>query len=367
MRALLSAALVALSASSARALAPRPASLRRGSALLMSKGPPLGDKYCVDLSRTVRRKTSTVTAGPVKIGSDHPIALQTMTTTDTKDVQASVDQIMKCHDMGADLVRLTVQGRKEAEAAMKIRESLFQKGYDVPLVADIHFQPKVALMVADAFEKIRVNPGNFADGTKSFEEMVYENMDDFQAERPHIEELFIPLVEKCKRLNRAMRIGTNHGSLSARVMSFYGDTPEGMVESAIEFAEICRDQDYHNFVFSMKASNPVVMVQAYRRLAARMYDLDWNYPLHLGVTEAGEGEDGRMKSAIGIGTLLQDGLGDTIRVSLTEDPELELAPCRELARLGTVAAAPESESRYTIVPPFSETKRDFAQFERRKG
>eukprot|EP00636_Phaeomonas_parva_P008172 CAMPEP_0118853360 /NCGR_PEP_ID=MMETSP1163-20130328/1976_1 /TAXON_ID=124430 /ORGANISM="Phaeomonas parva, Strain CCMP2877" /LENGTH=735 /DNA_ID=CAMNT_0006785903 /DNA_START=126 /DNA_END=2333 /DNA_ORIENTATION=+ len=328
---------------------------------------PLGDQYCVDQYRTTRRKTRTVEAGPVKIGSEHPITLQTMTNTNTKDVMATVDQVMRCKDLGADLVRLTVQGKKEAEACMHIRETLFKKGYDVPLVADIHFQPKVAMMVAECFEKIRVNPGNFADGTKSFEETVYETQEEYNAERGHIEELFIPLVEKCKSLNRAIRIGTNHGSLSARVMSFYGDTPEGMVESAIEFADICREQDYHNFLFSMKASNPVVMVSAYRRLAARMYDLDWDYPLHLGVTEAGEGEDGRMKSAIGIGTLLSDGLGDTIRVSLTEDPELELAPCGELARLGRVAASPEVEKLYINVPDYKETKRDFANFERRKG
>lgn len=337
---------------------------RRGSAIRMSS---LGDKYCADLYRTTRRKTRTVTAGPVSIGSEHPIALQTMTNTDTKDIQATVDQVMRCADLGADLVRLTVQGKREAEACMKIRDTLFQKGYDTPLVADIHFQPKVAMMVAECFEKIRVNPGNFADGTKSFAETVYETEEEFRAERGHIEELFVPLVEKCKSLNRAMRIGTNHGSLSARVMSFYGDSPVGMVESAVEFADICRENDYHNFVFSMKASNPVVMVQAYRQLAAKMYDLDWDYPLHLGVTEAGEGEDGRMKSAIGIGTLLQDGLGDTIRVSLTEDPHLEMAPCKELARIGTAAASAEAQKLFINVPSYEETKRDFREFTRRAG
>lgn len=295
-------------------------------------------KYCESYSQTRRRPTRTVEAGNVKIGSDHPIALQTMTTTDTRDIEATVDQVKRCADAGADLVRITVQGRKEAEACGKIRDRLFQDGYDVPLVADIHFQPAIAMLVADAFEKIRINPGNFADGAKKFETINYDDPAQFQAEKEGIKELFAPLVEKCKKLNRAMRIGTNHGSLSARILSYYGDTPRGMVESAFEFAEICRDMDYHNFLFSMKASNPLVMVQAYRLLSEEMQAKGWDYPLHLGVTEAGEGEDGRMKSAIGIGALLMDGLGDTIRVSLTEDPEFEMDPCRQLAALGTRAA-----------------------------
>lgn len=274
---------------------------------------------------------------------------------------------MRCADAGADLVRITVQGRKEAEACMKIREELFKRNYNTPLVADIHFQPKVAMMVADAFEKIRVNPGNFADGAKKFTDDVFDTEDEFLAGLDDIEEMLTPLVLKCKELNRAMRIGTNHGSLSARIMSWYGDSPRGMVESALEFANICRKNDYHNFLFSMKASNPLVMVQGYRLLASELYRLggDWNYPLHLGVTEAGEGEDGRMKSAIGIGTLLADGLGDTIRVSLTEDPEFELEPCRLLAETGKKATLfiPGMDA----VPKFEETGRSFTDFSRRQG
>mmetsp|Transcript_26004 Transcript_26004/g.34110 ORF Transcript_26004/g.34110 Transcript_26004/m.34110 type:complete len:732 (+) Transcript_26004:127-2322(+) len=330
-----------------------------------ARGPVTG--YCDDVTRTTRRKTRTVTAGNVKIGSEHPITLQTMTTTDTRDVLGTVDQVMRCADAGADLVRITVQGKREAEACMQIREELFKRNYDTPLVADIHFQPKVAMMVADAFEKIRVNPGNFVAGAKKFTDEVYENEADFLSGLDDIEEMLTPLILKCKDLGRAMRIGTNHGSLSSRIMSWYGDTPRGMVESALEFANICRKNDYHNFLFSMKASNPLVMVQGYRLLASELYRLgeDWNYPLHLGVTEAGEGEDGRMKSAIGIGSLLADGLGDTIRVSLTEDPEFELEPCRLLA---------ETAKKQTLfipgmdaVPKFTETKRDFQDFSKRQG
>ena len=324
--------------------------------------------YCEDLSKVVRRKTRTVECGPIKFGSEHPIVRQTMATTDTADVQGTIDQVIRCADKGFDLVRITVQGRREASAAMQIREGLFKKGYDIPLCADMHFQPKVALMVAEAVEKIRINPGNFADGRKDFEEKVYESEEDYIMEREYLFEAMVPLVEKCRELNRAMRIGTNHGSLSSRVLSFYGDTPRGMVESAIEFADICRSQDYHNFVFSMKASNPLVMVQSYRLLAAEMYRLGWDYPLHLGVTEAGEGEDGRMKSAIGIGTLLADGVGDTIRVSLTEDPEFEYEPCNRLAEIaqGRLASNPEAAARQETTKTYVDT-RDITTFSRRKG
>ena len=316
----------------------------------------------------MRRKTRTVDCGPIKFGSEHPIVRQTMATTNTGDVEASIDQIIRCADKGFDLVRITVQGKREANAAMKIREGLFKKGYDIPLCADMHFQPKVALMVADAVEKIRINPGNFADGRKDFEDHVYESEADYVSEREYLFEAMLPLVEKCKQLNRAMRIGTNHGSLSSRVLSFYGDTPRGMVESALEFADICRSQDYHNFVFSMKASNPLVMVQSYRLLAAEQYRMGWDYPLHLGVTEAGEGEDGRMKSAIGIGTLLADGIGDTIRVSLTEDPEFEYEPCNRLAEMaqGRLATNPEAAARQKATKFYVDT-RDITLFERRKG
>lgn len=323
-------------------------------------------QYCEDLSKVIRRKTRTVECGPVKFGSEHPIVRQTMATTDTSDVKGTMEQVMRCADKGFDLVRITVQGKREANAAAQIREGLFKKGYDIPLCADMHFQPVVSQLVADALEKIRINPGNFADGRKDFEDHIYESESDYISERSYLAEAFIPLVEKCRSLNRCMRIGTNHGSLSSRVLSFYGDTPRGMVESAIEFADMCRSQDYHNFVFSMKASNPLVMVQGYRLLAAEQYRLGWDYPLHLGVTEAGEGEDGRMKSAIGIGTLLADGIGDTIRVSLTEDPEYEYEPCNRLAEIAESqrSSNPEAHRLQTSVPSYADL-RDITSFERR--
>lgn len=326
------------------------------------------EEYCEDLYSVVRRKTRTVHCGPVKFGSDHPIVRQTMGTTETGKVQETIEQVMRCADTGFDLVRITVQGKREAVAAARIREGLFKKGYDIPLCADMHFQPKVALMVAECLEKIRINPGNFADGRKDFEEKVYETEEDYIQERGYLFDAMLPLVEKCRDLNRAMRIGTNHGSLSSRVLSFYGDTPRGMVDSALEFADICRSQNYHNFVFSMKASNPLVMVQSYRLLAAEMKRLKWDYPLHLGVTEAGEGEDGRMKSAIGIGTLLSDGIGDTIRVSLTEDPEYEYDPCNNLATMaaGRLAVVPEAGDQQKATKFYSDS-RDITNFARRKG
>ncbi|KAE9616675.1 putative (E)-4-hydroxy-3-methylbut-2-enyl-diphosphate synthase (ferredoxin) [Lupinus albus] len=329
-----------------------------------SEGSPLlvpRQKYCESLHKTVRRKTRTVMVGNVALGSEHPIRVQTMTTTDTKNVAATVEQVMKIADKGTDIVRITVQGKKEADACFEIKNSLLQKNYTIPLVADIHFAPSVALRVAECFDKIRVNPGNFADRRAQFEKLEYTE-EDYQKELEHIEQVFTPLVEKCKKYGRAIRIGTNHGSLSDRIMSYYGDSPRGMVESAFEFARICRKLDFHNFVFSMKASNPVVMVQAYRLLLSEMYVQGWDYPLHLGVTEAGEGEDGRMKSAIGIGALLQDGLGDTIRVSLTEPPEEEIDPCRRLANLGMGASKLEKG-----VAPFEEKHRRYFDFQRRSG
>nr|VDD32881.1 unnamed protein product [Brassica oleracea] len=329
-----------------------------------SEGSPLlvpRQKYCESLHKTVRRKTRTVMVGDVALGSEHPIRIQTMTTSDTKDITATVEEVMRIADKGADIVRITVQGKKEADACFEIKDKLVQLNYNIPLVADIHFAPSVALRVAECFDKIRVNPGNFADRRAQFETIEYTE-DEYQKELQHIEQVFTPLVEKCKEYGRAMRIGTNHGSLSDRIMSYYGDSPRGMVESAFEFARICRKLDYHNFVFSMKASNPVIMVQAYRLLVAEMYVHGWDYPLHLGVTEAGEGEDGRMKSAIGIGTLLQDGLGDTIRVSLTEPPEEEIDPCKRLANLGTNAAELQQG-----VAPFEEKHRHYFDFQRRTG
>ena len=319
--------------------------------------------YCPDTTQTFRRKTRTIQIGNVKLGSDHPIVKQTMTTSDTRDVNATVNEIMRCTDAGAQMIRITVQGMQEAKACQEIKNKLLQSGYTTPIIADIHFAPKVAMTVADCLDKIRINPGNFADGRKKFEDILYETDAEYQAELDEIEEVFTPLVLKCKENNVAMRIGTNHGSLSARTLSRFGDTPAGMVESAFEFARICRKHDYHNFVFSMKASNPLVMVQAYRLLSYEMYKLGWDYPLHLGVTEAGEGEDGRMKSSIGIGALLLDGLGDTIRVSLTEASELEIEPCTRLANLGMKACTDKLGGE----DKFVETKRDFQSFERFSG
>eukprot|EP00850_Spirogloea_muscicola_P009080 SM000050S17005 [mRNA] locus=s50:351485:357286:- [translate_table: standard] len=311
--------------------------------------------------KTVRRPTRTIMIGDVAVGSEHPIRIQTMTTTDTKDVKGTVDQVMLVADRGCDICRITVQGNKEADACYEIKNKLVQLGYNIPLVADIHFAPRIASKVADCFDKIRINPGNFADTRARFE--IKEYTDElYQLELENIESVFAPLVEKCKRLGRAMRIGTNHGSLSDRIMSYYGDSPRGMVESAFEFARVCRKYDYHNFLFSMKASNPVVMKSAYRLLSAEMYREGWDYPLHLGVTEAGDGEDGRMKSAIGIGALLQDGLGDTIRVSLTEPPEEEIDPCTRLANYGMTAAAKQRG-----VSPFEEKHRSYYEFKRRSG
>ncbi|KAL5565574.1 hypothetical protein UlMin_028738 [Ulmus minor] len=270
----------------------------------------------------------------------------------------NISVVMKIADKGANIVRITVQGKKEADACFEIKNSLVQKNYNIPLVADIHFAPSVALLLLNALTKFW---SIAADRRAQFEQLEYTD-DDYQKELDHIEQVFTPLVEKCKKYGRAMRIGTNHGSLSDRIMSYYGDSPRGMVESAFEFARICRKLDFHNFVFSMKASNPVIMVQAYRLLVAEMYVRGWDYPLHLGVTEAGEGEDGRMKSAIGIGTLLQDGLGDTIRVSLTEAPEEEIDPCRRLANLGMKAAELQQG-----VAPFEEKHRHYFDFQRRSG
>jgi len=295
--------------------------------------------------------------GHIGIGGQNPIRIQSMTTSNTRDIEATVEQTMRLADRGCEIVRVTVQGMKEAEACEQIKNRLLQKNYQTPLVADIHFFPPAALQVAEFVEKVRINPGNFVDKRASFKQISYDDA-SYALELEKIEEKFSPLVEKCKRLKRALRIGTNHGSLSDRIMNRYGDTPAGMVESALEFARICRQLDYHDFVFSMKASNPQVMIQAYRLLSAAMYELGWDYPLHLGVTEAGEGEDGRIKSAMGIGTLLLDGLGDTIRVSLTEDPWHEIDPCQRLIRLVTNA-------HQQGILPFKEHYRSIDQLQRR--
>jgi (E)-4-hydroxy-3-methylbut-2-enyl-diphosphate synthase len=285
----------------------------------------------------MRWKTSVVKVGAVGIGGGNPVRIQSMTTSNTRDVKATVDQILKLQDVGCEIVRVTVQGKKEAEACGEIKNELLKIGCNIPIVADIHFYPPAAMLVADFVDKIRINPGNFVDTRAIFKKKEYTD-DEYSKEILKIEEGFSPLVEKCKRRGIAMRIGTNHGSLSDRIMNRYGDTPLGMVESAFEFARVARKYDYHNFLFSMKASNPLVMVDAYRLLVKEMLQLGWNYPLHLGVTEAGLGEDGRIKSAVGIGSLLLEGLGDTIRVSLTEDPWDEIDPCKRLIRFANEKA-----------------------------
>jgi len=270
-----------------------------------------------------------VRIGQLTLGGDNPIRLQSMTTTDTMDTNGYVAQSIRMIDAGCELVRLTAPSKNEAENLGVIHTKLAKIGYHVPLVADIHFTPNAAEIAAKLIEKVRVNPGNYAD-KKKFEEIDYTD-ESYQAELIRIETKFTPLVNLCKEYGTAMRIGTNHGSLSDRILSRYGDTPEGMVESAMEFIQICEKNDYHELVISMKASNTLVMVQAYRLLVHRMLQNGRCYPLHLGVTEAGDGEDGRIKSAVGIGALLEDGIGDTIRVSLTEEPEFEIPVARKLA------------------------------------
>ncbi len=275
-----------------------------------------------------RRKTSTVKIGDLYIGSDFPIIPQSMTTTDTMDTQKSVEQIIRMVDAGCQLVRLTAPSLKEAQNLAEIKKALNAKGVKVPLVADIHFTPNAAELAARIVEKVRVNPGNYAD-KKKFDIIDYTDA-EYQEEIDRIREKFVPLIKICKEYGTALRIGTNHGSLSDRIMSRYGDTAHGMVESAMEFLRIAEDENFHNIVLSMKSSNPQVMVQAYRLLVKTMDNNDMHYPLHLGVTEAGDGDDGRIKSALGIGALLEDGIGDTIRVSLTEDPEFEVPVAKKL-------------------------------------
>jgi len=314
--------------------------------------------YCNNLFKRERFETRDITIGKLKLGGNNPIRVQSMTTTDTMDTQKSVEQSIRMIDAGCELVRLTAPSIKEAENLGKIREELTERGYDAPLVADIHFTPNAAEVAARKVEKVRVNPGNYAD-KKKFEEIDYTD-ESYQAELERIEEKFTPLVLLCKAEGTAMRIGTNHGSLSDRILSRYGDTPEGMVESAMEFLRICRKHDFHELVISMKASNTIVMVQAYRLLVAEMKKSGMNYPLHLGVTEAGDGEDGRIKSAVGIGALLEDGLGDTVRVSLTEEPEAEIPVAQKLIHQF------DGVADYTVAPfdeelpysPYAYTRRE---------
>jgi (E)-4-hydroxy-3-methylbut-2-enyl-diphosphate synthase len=303
-----------------------------------------------------------VNIGDVPLGGDNPIRLQSMTTTDTMNTLATVEQSIRMIEAGCEYVRITAPSLKEAQNLENIKKELRARGYKTPLVADIHFTPNAAELAARIVEKVRVNPGNYAD-KKKFENIEYTDA-SYIAELDRIRERFTPLVKICKEYGTAMRIGTNHGSLSDRILSRYGDTPLGMVESALEFLRICEDNNYYNIVLSMKASNPQVMVQAYRLLIRKMNELGMNYPLHLGVTEAGEGEDGRIKSAVGIGTLLEDGIGDTVRVSLTEDPEFEIPVARDLVNRYSKRTAhqpiPGLKSEIVSLPysPYDHAKRE---------
>lgn len=289
----------------------------------------MSKKYCNSLTEYSRRKTREVNIGDVPLGGNNPIRVQSMTTIDTMDTIGSVEQTIRMVESGCDYVRITAPSLKEAQNLENIKKELRNRGYNVPLIADIHFTPNAAELAARLIEKVRVNPGNYVD-KKKFEQIEYTDSDYLQ-ELDRIRSRFSPLVKICKEHGTAMRIGTNHGSLSDRIMSRYGDTPLGMVESALEFLRICEDLNYYDIVISMKSSNPQVMVQAYRLLVNKLEEEGLQpYPLHLGVTEAGEGEDGRIKSASGIGTLLEDGLGDTVRVSLTEEPEFEAPVAQKL-------------------------------------
>jgi len=320
--------------------------------------------YCESLTEYKRLPTREVKIGHLLLGNFNPIRVQTMTTTDTMDTIATVEQSIRCIEAGSELVRITAPSKKEAENLLVIKNELNRRGYHTPLVADIHFTPNAAEIAARIVEKVRVNPGNYVD-KKKFEQIDYTDS-EYAEEIDRIRERFTPLVKICKEYGTAMRIGTNHGSLSDRIMSRYGDTPIGMVESAMEFLRIARDEQYHQIILSMKASNPQVMVQAYRLLVqSMMAEFQECYPLHLGVTEAGDGEDGRIKSAIGIGTLLEDGIGDTIRVSLTEDPEFEIPVCKDLLK--------RYESRQSMVgnrqsgvPPMEKITYDPFQYQRRE-
>ena len=322
------------------------------------------NKYCESLTEYRRFRTREVKIGNRFIGGSNPILIQSMTTTDTMDTEATVKQSIRMIEAGCELVRITAPSKKDAENLRHIKAELRSRGYETPLVADIHFTPNAAELAAAIVEKVRVNPGNYAD-KKKFETLEYTD-ETYQTELDRIRARFAPLVEICKAEGTAMRIGTNHGSLSDRIMSRYGDTPRGMVESAMEFLNICRDLDFHDIVLSMKASNTHVMVEAYRLLVHEMMQKGMNYPLHLGVTEAGEGEDGRIKSAVGIGTLLEDGLGDTIRVSLTEDPEFEIPIAKMLAeryekRSQADAGIELAPIEHNPLKPFEYSKRHTAE------
>jgi (E)-4-hydroxy-3-methylbut-2-enyl-diphosphate synthase len=312
-----------------------------------------------------RRVTREVMIGGVGVGGANPIRVQSMITCDTMDTEASIAQTMELAAVGCEIVRITAPTVKDSANLEHIVRGLRERGCDVPIVADIHFKPEAAMEAAKWVEKVRINPGNYAD-SKKFKILEYTD-EQYAAELERIRERFTPLVLLCRERGIAMRIGTNHGSLSDRIMNRYGDTPLGMVESALEFARIARDLDYHSFVFSMKSSNPKVMINAYRLLVARLADegADWNYPIHLGVTEAGEGEDARIKSAIGIGSLLHDGIGDTIRVSLTEDSIHEIPVARALAEIaGQASGEATGQAERLAYNPFEYERRGSKTIER---
>jgi (E)-4-hydroxy-3-methylbut-2-enyl-diphosphate synthase len=287
-------------------------------------------KYCKSLTSYSRFKTRIVNIGDVPMGGNYPIRIQTMTNTNTLDTKTTVEQCIRCIEAGAEYIRLTAQGIREAKNLADIKNELRKRGYKTPLIADIHFNPKVAEIAAAIVEKIRINPGNYSD-TRKIKRFEYTN-EQYRQELEKINDKLLPLIKICKHYGTAIRIGVNHGSLSDRIVSLHGDTPLGMVESAMEFIRICQEENFHQLVISLKASNTRVMVYANRLLVNRMMAEGMNYPLHLGVTEAGEGEDGRIKSAVGIGTLLADGIGDTVRVSLTEDPEAEIPVAKALVK-----------------------------------
>jgi len=316
--------------------------------------------YCQNPLAYSRRKTRQVKVGDVGVGGDNPIRVQSMITCDTMDTDASIQQTIELVNVGCEIVRITAPTVKDARNLEHIVKGLRERGCNVPIVADIHFKPEAAIEAAGWVDKVRVNPGNYADSKKF---VIREYTDEqYAGELNRIRERFSPLVDLCKKRGVAMRIGTNHGSLSDRILNRYGDTPLGMVESALEFARIARDLNYHDFIFSMKASNPKIMIAAYRLLVARLNELgsDWNYPLHLGVTEAGEGEDARIKSAIGIGSLLADGIGDTIRVSLTEDSPHEIPVARALVGMlkkQTLNAQPSTPDVQLSYDPYSYQRR----------
>ena len=315
--------------------------------------------YCNSLTSYSRRQAIAVNIGGVPLGGDHPIRVQSMTTVDTMDTEGSIAQTIRMVQSGCEYVRITAPSIKEAANLKHIRSGLRERGVEVPLVADIHFTPNAAELAAKIVEKVRVNPGNYAD-KKKFENIEYTD-ETYQEELTRIKEKFSPLVEICKLHGTAMRIGTNHGSLSDRIMSRFGDTPLGMVESALEFLRICVEMDYHDIVISMKASNTRIMVQAYRLLVHKLEEEGLPaYPLHLGVTEAGDGEDGRIKSAVGIGALLEDGLGDTVRVSLTEEPEFEAPVAASLINRYASRAhhAPIASIEEIPIDPFSYHRRE---------